>query len=294
MDGRGALVHGVSVAVMAVMLLASTKAKADERRACVEAAERGQSLRDSGKYKQAREQLLTCVRDACPAVIRRDCGEWLSQMESLAPTIVLGAKAGSRDLVDVKVSIDGVVVTEKLDGHPLPTDLGSHVFRFEWSGQTKEEHVVISAGQKGRNIVASFDSPATAASAPAAATAASAPDGATAEKPSLLPAYVVGAVGIAGLTSFAIFAISGRSEFNDLERTCKPTCTSDQVSGVRAKYLIGDISLALGAVALGVSVYLFSRHPTADRVTTKTGLRSVEWSLAPTLGGAASSLRARF
>ena len=36
-----------------------------------------------------------------------------------------------RDIVDVKVSIDGKVVTETLDGKALPVDPGVHTFRFE-------------------------------------------------------------------------------------------------------------------------------------------------------------------
>jgi len=115
-----------------------------------------EQLRDEGKYRRGREQLLVCARDVCPAPIKRDCLEWLSQLEAIAPTIVLGAKEGTKDLSDVKVSVDGVPVTDKLDGKPIQMDLGKHTFKFEFAGQTKEEDFIIGAGQKNRNVSVTF------------------------------------------------------------------------------------------------------------------------------------------
>lgn len=288
------------VAASALLLASASAHAGGERQACMTAAEQAQSLRDSGKYGDARKQLLVCVRDVCPAFVKKDCTEWLSQLESVAPSVVFGAKVGSRDLVDVRVLVDGKLALEKLEGTPVTIDPGPHTFKFEWANQTREEQVVVSAGQKGRNIVATFGSTeASAASTTPAAPAAGSPVAASpaAEKPgrgSLVPALVVGGVGVIALGSFAIFAISGKSEKSDLEASCKPRCASDDVDGTRTKFIVADVSLGVGLVALGVSTYMILKRSKADGAPVKTGLRSIELDLGPTRGGAAGSLGARF
>jgi hypothetical protein len=68
---------------------------ADEREQCASAADKGQQLRDEGKYRGAREQFLSCAREVCPGPIRKDCSDWLNQVESVAPSIVIAAKEGT-------------------------------------------------------------------------------------------------------------------------------------------------------------------------------------------------------
>ena len=51
-------------------MLAETVAWADDREQCATAAEQAQSLRDEGKYRRAREQMLVCARDVCPGPIK--------------------------------------------------------------------------------------------------------------------------------------------------------------------------------------------------------------------------------
>ena len=122
------------VAVSTTLIAAETTARADEREQCASAADQAQALRDEGKYRRAREQLLICARDVCPTPIKRDCLDWLTQIESIAPTVVFSAKEGSRDLSDVKVYVDGVAITDRLDGKPVQMDLGKHAIKFEYNG----------------------------------------------------------------------------------------------------------------------------------------------------------------
>jgi hypothetical protein len=277
-------------AAVALTLLTARPARADERQACASAAEQAQTLRDNGKYRQSREQLLICVRDVCPAIVKRDCVGWLNQLEAVTPTVVLSAKRNERDLVDVKVYLDGALVSEKLDGTPIPTDPGQHTFKFEWSGQTTEQNVMVTAGQKGRNIAASFGG--DGAPAPG-----SPPDSAPSSdgRGSLVPAFLVGGLGLVGLTSFAILGISGRSDASELRSSCRPNCTQDQVDSVRRKLLIADISLGVGLVALGVSTYMILMRPkvSVDGNSVKTGGR-LDVDFGPTAGGVAGSLGGRF
>lgn len=280
-----------AVVAAAATLLASESARADEREQCASAADQAQQLRDDGKYRRARAQLLVCARDLCPIPIKRDCLEWLSQLESIAPTVVLSAKEGTRDLSDVKVSVDGVVVTEKLDGKPIQMDLGKHTLKFEYAGQTKEEDFIIGAGQKNRSVGVTFG--------PAAGTAAPArlapPSGETGG--SIVPALVVGGVGVVALGSFAIFGLGGKSDVADLQ-ACKGHCAETDVDKARTKLIIADISLAVGVVALGVATYMFVTRPKVD-AEVKAGpapakASRVSLDFGPVTGGAFGSVGARF
>jgi hypothetical protein len=281
------------------MVLGEGVARADDREQCASAADQAQQLRDEGKYRRAREQLIVCARDVCPAPIKRDCLEWLSQVESTAPTVVFGAKEGTKDLSDVKVYVDGAAVTERLDGKPVQMDLGKHTVKFEYQGQTKEEEVIIGAGQKNRNVTVTF----------AGAGATPGPVGPVAPSPSagggsLVPAIIVGGVGVLALGSFAIFGLGGKSDVSDLEKNCKPHCAQSDVDAAKQKLLIADISLGIGIVALGVATYLVITRPKIEP-DVKTGhasaappkkkaLSDVSVDFGALSGGAMGSFGARF
>lgn len=280
-------------------------ARADDREQCASAADQAQQLRDEGKYRRAREQLIICARDVCPAPIKRDCLEWLSQVESTAPTVVFGAKEGTKDLADVKVYVDGAAVTERLDGKPVQIDLGKHTVKFEYQGQTKEEDVIIGAGQKNRNVTVTF----TGGAAGAGPTGPAGPAPADGGGGSLVPAIVVGSVGVLALGSFAIFGLGGKSDVSNLEKTCKPNCPQSDVDAAKTKLLIADISLGVGIVALGVATYLVITRPKIEpnvatghasnggpRAVTlpKKGLSDVSVDFGALSGGAMGSVGARF
>ena len=274
-------VRGVLAAMAAAttLLVGEAAARADDREQCATAADQAQQLRDEGKYRRAREQLLICGRDVCPAPIKRDCLEWLTQVESTAPTVVFGAKEGTKDLSEVKVSVDGAPVTDRLDGKPVQMDLGKHTVKFDYQGQTKEEEVVIGAGQKNRTVTVTF------------AAAAAAPTGPTSPPPgeggggSLVPAFVVGGIGVVALGSFAIFGLGGKSDVSDLENeNCKPHCSQDRVDKARTKLIIADISLGISIVALGVATYMILTRPKIDAVV-KAGSAPASSKRPPLVSG---------
>ena len=62
----------------------------------------------------------------------------------------------------------------------------------------------------------------------------------------------------AAAASFAYFAITGHSSFNQLEQ-CKPNCSRSDVRDVRTKYLMADVSLGVSVVALAAAGYLLLR-----------------------------------
>jgi hypothetical protein len=284
MRDRKALV-AAAVAVAGIML-AETAAKADDREACANAAEQAQSLRDEGKYRRAREQMLICARDVCPGPIKSDCGKWLDQIERDAPTVVFGAKDSGKDVTDVKVWMDGVAVTEKLDGKPQLVDAGEHTFKFEHGGVVKEEKVLIQAGQKGRAITVAFGQATTTPPPPPPV-----------EEGSLVPALVVGGIGVLALGSFTLFGIQGKNEVDDLQK-CKPRCAESDVDKARTKLIIADISLGVGIVALAVSAYMIITRPkVSDHVDVKTSKNdkpTFRFDFGPTTGGGAAALGGTF
>ena len=261
--GRPALM--AAMAVVGTMLAEGVASAApDEREQCAASAEQAQQLRDEGKYRRAREQMLVCARDVCPGPIKSDCGKWLTELDRDAPTVVFGARdSNGADVLDVKVSMDGAPIQERLDGKPVLVDSGEHVFKFESKdGAVKEERVLVRAAEKARPIIATFPGSATPVPTNGDNTPVTPNNGGGGEG-SLVPALVVGGIGVVALGSFAIFGIGGKNDVDDLQR-CKPTCDEKDVDSARTKLIIADISLGVGIVALGVAAYMFITRPTVD------------------------------
>ena len=274
--------HLAAMAGGALLLLAGA-ARADEREVCASAADQAQLARDDGKYRRAREQMIICARDVCPGPIKRDCLDWLRQLDELAPTVVFGAKEGDKDLTDVKVSMDGVAIVDHLDGRPVAVDLGKHTFKFERNGQTQTADVLIGAGQKGRNISVVFGGGAAAGGTGTTQPHPPDQDGGDKGGGSLVPAFIVGGIGVVALGSFAFFGLKGKSEVDDLQ-SCKPHCSQDQVDSARTKLIVADVSLGVGVAAAVVTTMLIILRPKAD-VDVKTGNSSVHLDVG--LGSAA-------
>ena len=210
--GRPALI--AATAVITTMLAEGVAfAGPDDREQCAASAEQAQQLRDEGKYRRAREQMLVCARDACPGPIKSDCGKWLTELDRDAPTVVFGARDGKgADVLDVKVSMDGAPIQERLDGKPVLVDSGEHVFRFESKdGAVKEERVLVRAAEKARPIIATFPGAAVPDKDPNKDVGGGPTTGAGngGGEGSLVPALVVGGIGVVALGSFAIFGIGG-------------------------------------------------------------------------------------
>jgi hypothetical protein len=259
---------------------------------CIDAAEEGQSLRDKGKMSEARTRFVTCASAECPGVVAKECASWLNDMEARIPTVVLGAvDATGADLVDVKVTLDGKPFADKLGGTQQPIDPGPHKLRFEYKNANPvEENVVVQERQKGRAIQAKFadvNAPAAAAAPPIPGK----PPEDEANKPGPpIAAYVLGGVGIVSLGVGAYFGITGYSEFNDLkDRNCSPNCPKDETDAISQKFLISDITLGVGVVAVGVAAYLLLSRPKGPTQVNIGGL-----SVSPVREGWMAGYQRRF
>jgi hypothetical protein len=272
----------------------------DKKRACVESYEQAQQLRNVGKLTESRERLLVCSSDECPTAVRGDCANWLAEVESNLPSVVIEARLPmGRETADVNVWVDGQVFARGLDGRALTVDPGVHTFRFESASAGKsEQQVIIRQGEKNRKIVVQFGS-GSPGPAPAEITPSTplpktetpkASSGGSALYP-VLPLVLVG-VGVAGVGTFAGFALSGKQLERDLRDKCAPSCSESQVNGVKQRYLYADVAMTVGVASLlgGALTYFLLKD---DRPSSSSGAR-LQFDIGAAPGGGVAGLSGRF
>jgi hypothetical protein len=238
-----------------------------EADACAKAYESAQEHRTEGHLRAAAEQLLACAQTTCPGFIRSDCTRWLEEVQAAQPSVVFAARRDGKDVDEVAVSCDGQQLVPRLDGRAVPLDPGKHSCRLEAAGaQPVILDLLIVEGQKNRVVSADLQTAAAAAAvvAPAPAVALASGSGGG-EKPSpgarrYGPLALAG-VGALGVVGFAAFGWSGLSAERRLEDECAPACSASQVSSVRTKYRLADVSLLVGLVAGSIGgYYLLGGH----------------------------------
>src|SRR5690606_36374533 len=78
----------------------------------------------------------------------------------------------------------------------------------------------------------------------------------------------------AGFASFGVFAWIGNERQRELEKECEPNCTDDEVQPMKNAYMIGDISLAVGAASLlGAGIIYLARPSRPVMEEARAGLR---------------------
>ena len=223
---------------------------ADITQQCVDAHLATQQLRKANKLSAAKEQILICVQEGCPPPIKSDCGGWLNGLDAQIPRIVVIAKdVDGKDTADVRLSIDGVKVSDRLDGTPVSLDPGPHEIKCEHAGASYVEKVVVVHSVKSRPVTCSF-----AADAPPPPP----PEGAG--QP--IAGYVLGALSLGAFATFAALGIIGTGEADDLQAGCgqTDTCTDAEIDPVRTKLIVADVALVTGVALLAVSLGLIIHH----------------------------------
>jgi hypothetical protein len=267
-------------AAVLVVSFAGAALAQDAKHDCVTSAYDGQKLRDGGDLAGSRSLLLKCVATQCPSVVVNDCSTWLAQVEARLPTVVLAAHdTAGRDVLHVRVSMDGKEVASSLDGMSVAINPGPHTFSFVGEdGAVGEASIIAHEGEKSRIVSATL-----------------AKDGARgggAPSSSSLPigAIVVASVGVAALASFAGFGIAGQNERSTLESTCAAShsCSSSDVNSARDDLLVADVSLGVGVALLGVATYLWVTHRASHKSDTPT------LAVVPLPGGVSGMLRVTF
>ena len=271
----------VTTVMMLAALASASRAHADERQACVTASEKAQQLRSAGKLGEAREQLNICGRPECPKLVQQDCTQWMSELLASLPSVVPAAKdRKGRDIVEAKLTVDGKVVAEVLDGTPIVIDPGVHTFLFESKGLPPlKEQVVVKPGEKNRIVTVTFataDDPTSGGSAATSAGAPTAPPHDSAGGSSApVAAYVMGGVGLAALGAALYFDLTATGDAHDLRSTCSPNCAQSDVDDVKTKYTIAGVTAGIGGALLVTGIILFFTHGKASTTNASSGRPSL-------------------
>jgi hypothetical protein len=220
--------------------LARADERSDEKQACASAAEDAEQLRIDARLLAARERLLRCARAECPAAVRSDCVQWMTEVAAAMPTVVLGARdAGGRDVLSARVSVDGVVVAHGLDGKAVEVDPGVHKFRFESDGAAVEQTVIIREGEKNRAVTTTLDPGRVASTGPAAASASSPRRTAPLQ---------------ASVWTWALGGVD--ADAKQLQRSCGHSCSHAQVVPLVLKQqVLAPVAFGVGALSLGLATY---------------------------------------
>jgi hypothetical protein len=255
---------------------------------CLAANEAAVKAAGEHKLRTERAQFLVCAAPSCPADVRKDCGSRGAEVERQIPTIVFSVKdSAGIDLNAVKVTMEGEVLAERLDGTPLLVDAGEHTFTFESAGlEPVTKKLVLQEGQKSRledvGMLARTGPAAAPVAAPPAAPLNSTPP------PAALPpaaastgglgtqkvlAIVAGGVGIVGLGLGAAFGGIAMSDKSSAQSACPLQCSGGGEWSSAAT--AGNVSTAMfivGGVGLAGAAVLWFTAPSSHGSSTKVGL----------------------
>jgi hypothetical protein len=277
---------------------------APDKVACARAYERAQRLRAARHLRAARGELLVCARGECPAVLRQDCTPWLGEVDAAMPSISIAVRtADGRLETDVRVSVDGAVVAERLTPEPIALDPGEHVLVVETASGTRlEQRVTLREGEREKRIeltVGSRESapPPVGGTPPPAASVAAAgrtpgppvSSGDTPKPPAqpkspppltVAPAptaaYVFAGAGAVVTSVGVVFQVAGMLKRSDLYQ-CAPSCASGDVDTARTMTWVGNVGLVVGVVSLATAALVYVARPKADAVAVAPGPLEVTW-----------------
>jgi len=286
------------VALLALLVLAPRPAFADDKAACLAASESGQQMRNAHHLIEAREQLRSCARAECPAVVQSDCANWLSEVEKTVPTVVVSAKdASGNDVFDVTVRVDGTPLVTKLDGVAVPMNPGPHTFRFERAdGSHAVRQVLVQEGQKNIAVAAILMGPTLAAppassAPPAAASASQSPPQGTAPgeaaatgSPWHTMGWIAGAAGLVGLGLGSAFGLVAISDKNAGQCSASGSCTNySSISAAKSAATVSSTGFIAGGVlvAAGAALLVFTHSGGAS----STDSRTARLAAVPMVGG---------
>jgi hypothetical protein len=296
---KGRLARRPNAALLAVAatVAATPVLGGDEKSACLDAYVRAQELEKAQRWVASRDSFESCSRPVCPKMVVMDCAEALPKLDARMPTLVVAAKdATGQDTTAVALFVDGLPVRDHLDVVALPIDPGEHTLTMRLGADTIEQRVVMVEGDKGRRVVADFSTlhhaPSGLASdvpAPPAPTVPPPVPSHTELAPRPIPTsvYVLGAVSLAAFGSFTTAAILGDVQKSDLG-ACAGHCSNSAYDVMLDRYIVADVSLGVGVLALGATAYLFFTRP--HRPATSVG----SFDVAPSRHGALGQVRFAF
>ena len=226
---------------------------------CLAASDASLKAGNEHRLRAERSQLLICAAPSCPADIQKECLRRVDEVNAAIPTLVFEVKdAAGNDLSAVRVTMDGEVLAERIEGSALSIDPGEHTFVFEAAGQPPvRRQLVIREAEKERRESVRFGAATTAVTAPTPApmTSQTERSGLPPQRVVAIAAAGVGLVGLGLGTAFGISALSKKSDAHDL---CPDQCSSEagvdawrdaRTAGNRSTlfFIVGGVGVAAAA-----------------------------------------------
>ena len=224
-------------------------ASADQLRTCLSSFTSAQRLRRNGALLEARDALVRCAADTCPAVVQSRCVQWLVEVRGEIPSVVVeitGRDGGA--VLDAEVRIDERL--QLLDGRAIELDPGPHLLQVTLPDGGSEERVFEALqGQRNQPLAVSFAPAKPDVRLPTAETG-----------PWAIAGYVGFAVGGVGLLAGAITGGLALSDGSELDEQCDAEgCTQSEIDrGLAlahtstATFLVGGLGITLGIIGVVV------------------------------------------
>jgi hypothetical protein len=230
---------------------------APTKRQCADAYTQAQVLRSQDKLMLAKEQIDLCNDPACPQALRKDCTEWLVEVQDSVPTLAVDV-----DVSSARVTIDGHDVA---NGVSVPLDPGSHAIVAEAAGLEKAMQTVTLLQGEKRHVTLTLAAPPAPTKIPETRIRSS--------RPFPVAPIVVGVAGLALVGGFAAFGLVGNAKRSDLDASgCATNCSPGDLDAIRTDYIVGDVLLGLGITAVAIATVWLILHETAS-----TPRRAMAW-----------------
>jgi tetratricopeptide (TPR) repeat protein len=203
--------------------------------------------------------------------------------------------AAEADIPGMEIKRDGVVVGRGLWGAALPVDPGMHTVEAAAPGK-KPWQTTAEVAPGGASAVVSIprleDAPVALASRTSGAAEATGAGGASSSSGARrTTGFIVGGLGIVGLTVSTIFALQAKATYNDSKKSCAKAdpnlCDSEGVrlrNDARRKGDIATVAFGIGAAALAAGTVLVLMSPGGERRALEAG---------PMVGGGTAGMLVR-
>jgi hypothetical protein len=270
-----------------------SECRAASREECLEAHGRGQDQRDSGRLTSARQTFLACAQSSCPPLVQADCARFGEELDRIVPTVSFAARdTTGGDLPDTVAYVDDQSTPLRLDdGKSFDMDPGKHTIRFVHDGHETKVSIVLSEGEKGRNVIATF------ADVVAAPTALSQAPAVPKAKRPVAPLLVAGLGAAAAITGGVLVVVG----LKDVPAACSlgsrectappgdPSINQAHRGVTLANYGIG-VGAGGAAVLVGGAIWYFVQ-PARLSSSTEASLPAFAPWIGAHLGGVSLSSR---
>lgn len=238
----------------AIVLIALPGRAETNKEQCKASYEEAQRSKRDADFAAAREALHTCAA-TCPAVLAKDCDDWLRELEASKPTVRLSLRdSRGRPITDARVFVDDRLLAAAIPAAPIALEPGLHVFRFEKRdvGST-EVTATLRPSEEEHPIEGVLETPPPP---PRITRADDAPPA-----PSHTPSFVLGAAGLVALGAAGTLAIVGHVQRNDLRDTCAPKCDPSDVTTIRTLWWTSAALAGAGVISFSLAALLWRAEP---------------------------------